>query len=67
MCTIKCRNLTNSDPEKMCKDINDIDWQPVYQATDVNNAVDYFNNKLRKVFDEHAPMLEKRIKGRPCE
>lgn len=67
MRTIKCRNYTNYDQEKMFKDINDFDWQPVYQATNVNKVVDYFNTEIRKVFDEHAPMIEKHIKGRLCE
>lgn len=38
---------------------------PVYQATDGHNTVDYINTELRKVFDKHTPMIEKRIKGRP--
>ena len=51
----------------MCEDISKIDWQPVYQANDVNIATNYFNSKLRKIFDTHAPIIEKRTERRPCK
>ena len=67
MRTVKCRNYADYQPEKMCDDINDTDWQTVYQATNVNSALSIFNSLLRKVFDKHAPFIEKRVQGRSCK
>ena len=57
----------NYDHKKLCSDISEIDWNPVYDSTDVNLAVSYFNSELRKSFDKHAPLIEKRVKGRECK
>ena len=65
--SIKCRNYAKYIHQNMCSDINEIGWQPLYQATDVNIAVNYFNTEVRQIFDKHAPIVEKRAKGRPCK
>jgi hypothetical protein len=44
-----------------------IDWQPLYEILDVNKALDYLNNILGETFSKHAPLMEKRVKGRKCE
>ena len=64
--TIKCRNYTNYSPEELKSDVAKIDWSPVYDATDVDLAVQYFTSSLQLVFETHAPHIEKRVKGRPC-
>ena len=33
---------------------------PVYEATDVNVALKYFNHKIKNLFDKHAPISERR-------
>ena len=40
---------------------------PVYEATDVNVALKYFNTNSKNHFDKHAPISEKRVKSRPCK
>ncbi|XP_057305259.1 uncharacterized protein LOC130642190 [Hydractinia symbiolongicarpus] len=67
MRTLKCRNYTNYVPENLFYDVSEIAWRPVYDASDVNSAVTYFNSKLRDSFDKHAPLIEKRVKSRPCK
>ena len=64
--TIKCRNYTNYSPEELKSDVAKIDWSPVYDATDVDLAVQYNNCSLQLVFKTHAPHIEKRVKRRPC-
>ena len=64
--TIKCRNYTNYSPEELKSDVAKIDWSPVYDATDVDLAVQYFTSSLQLVFETHAPHIEKRVRGRPC-
>ena len=39
----------------------------MYEATEVNVALKYFNHKLKNHFDKHAPISEKRVKSRPCK
>ncbi|MEO0684105.1 MAG: reverse transcriptase family protein, partial [Cyanobacteria bacterium J06649_11] len=63
---IKCRNYTNYSPERLREDVSKIDWNPVYNSTEVESAVNIFTSALQAVFDKNAPQIEKRIKGRPC-
>lgn len=64
--TIKCRNYVNYEPNNLNEDISKIDWQPVYHSTNVSTALEYFNRSVKSVFDEHAPIIEKRVKGKSC-
>ena len=64
--TIKCRNYTNYSPEELKSDVAQIDWSPVYDATDVDLAEQDFTSSLQLVFETHAPHIEKHVKGRPC-
>lgn len=62
--TIKCRNYANYNPTNLNDEISTIDWQPVYQETCVSVALEYFNRTLKSVFDHHAPVIEKRVRGK---
>ena len=65
--TIKCRNFSKYNPVNLRKDVRDIEWTPIYENnTDVNSALSYLTSKLKDVFDTHAPLIEKQIKGKPC-
>ena len=64
--TIKCRNYANCSLEKLKSDVAKIDWSLVYDATDVDLAVQYFTSSLQLGFKTHAPHIEKHVKGRPC-
>ena len=43
------------------------DWKPIEEASDVNKALKYFTTKVSKVFDRHAPIIQKKVKGRQCK
>ena len=64
---IKCRDYKNYDHNELCADMINTDWQPLYEILDVNKALDYLNNILGETFSKHAPLIEKRVKGRKCE
>lgn len=64
--TIKCRNYKSYDHNAMNEEFQQVNWYPVLTAPDVNIAVDIFNTIVKDIFDKHAPIIEKRIKGRPC-
>ena len=36
---VKCLDYKNYDHNELCADMNNIDWQPLYEMTDVNKAV----------------------------
>ena len=40
---------------------------PVYESTDVNVTLKYFNHKLKNFFNKRVPILEKRVKSRPSK
>ena len=48
----------------MNADVSKIDWEPVYGTNDVYVSLQFFCSKLKVVFDDHAPFVEKRIKGK---
>jgi len=66
MRTIKCRNYARYTPNDLRNDISNVDWTPIYQLSSVESAVQMFTSTLQTIFDTHAPLIEKRIKGRPC-
>ena len=62
--TIRCRNYAKYDHVKMCKELKEINWEPLYAYTDVNAACCFIKDKLTTVFNRHAPFIEKRVKDR---
>ena len=38
----------------------------MYSLNDVNQATNVFNNLLETTFNKHAPLINKRVKGRSC-
>ena len=64
--TVKCRSYTNYSPIELKSDVAKIDWSPIYDATDVDLAVQFFTSSLQLVFETHVLHIEKRVRGRPC-
>jgi hypothetical protein len=64
--TIKCRDYKNYDPESMRNELRELDWSPVFLSTNVNTAWNSMKNCLESVFNRHAPMIVKKIKGKPA-
>ena len=50
----------------MNSDFERVNWEPVYDADDVNVALNYFNEIVKAIFDRHAPFMVKRLRGKPC-
>lgn len=63
---IKCRDYSNYNPELLVNDIRQIDWSYVYNSNEVNKSVEYLSTQLKNAFDKHAPLIEKRVQGKPC-
>ena len=64
--TIRCRNYAKYDHVKMCKELKEINWEPLYPYTDVNAAWCFIKDKLTTVFHRHAPFIEKQVEDRFC-
>ena len=62
--TIRRKNYAKYDHVKMCKELKEINWEPLYAYTDVNAACCFIKDKLTTVFNRHAPFIEKRVKDR---
>ena len=50
----------------MNRDFSNVDWQPVLNETDINTSLNIFNKILTKIFNWHAKIIEKKIKGCKC-
>ena len=50
-------------PEEFCESLSQIHWDPVRYASDVNNALDLFNDILKEQCDRHAPLIKKKVRG----
>ena len=65
--TIKCRNYAKYDHRRFRNDVSEIDLGSAYSSNDANVATSHFSSELRKPIDAHAPLIEKRVKGRECK
>ena len=58
--TIYCRDYTNYNPQEMCNDIRNSDLHAVKNSSSVNDAWKLFRDTLTKIFQRHAPLIEKK-------
>ena len=63
---IICRNYSAYDPNAMNEDFKNVNWQPIYDTSNVNVALTYFNKTVKAIFDHHAPQIIKKVRGKPC-
>ena len=65
--TIKCKKYVNYAQTNLINNAQVINSELVYSSTNVNFAVNYLSEKLKHLFDTHALLIQKRVKGKPCE
>ena len=63
---ITCRNFANYDPKLFCKELEFMNFKQVFAPSCVNTAWSILKNILQQCIDKHAPLLEKKVKGRLC-
>ena len=64
---IKCRNYAKYNACSFNKDLEGIPWDPVSNVTengDINEAWTNFKTKFTEVTNKHAPLIEKKVRGR---
>ena len=64
--TIHCRDYKNYNPNEMCNDIRNSNLHKIKDILSVNDAWILFRDTLTTIFQKHAPLIEKRVKGKPC-
>ena len=62
--TITCRDYSKYNKEELNRELENVDWNPIYDACNVNKALEYFNEIIKNIFDKHSPVITKRVKGR---
>ena len=50
----------------MVSEMKNQNWNELYQSYDVESAWTIIKTILTRVFNNHAPLIEKRVKGRHC-
>ena len=63
---IKCRNYKNYDIESLNKDLRDPPWGQVFKSKDAEIAYNALDSIFTKVFENHAPVMQKRVRGLHC-
>ena len=63
---ITCRNFANYDQKLFCEELEYMNFNQVFASSWVNAACRILKNILQKCIDKHAPLLEKKVKGRLC-
>lgn len=61
---ITCRNYANYNPQLFCDDLRSKDFGNVFASSCVNRAWSFLKNTLQQCIDKHAPLIEKKVKGR---
>ena len=63
---ITCRNFANYDAKLFCEELNSMNFVQVFSSSCVNTAWNVLKNILQQCIDKHAPLIEKKVKGRLC-
>ena len=63
---ITCRDYKRYNPVQMNNELRSVDWSPVLSSLNVNNAWHYIKSTLKGIFDQHAPMIMKNVRGKPA-
>ena len=63
--SIICGDYSKYDPESLCIDIKNLNINLTDQFENVNKAWGYFYATLLNIFNKHAAIIEKKVKGKP--
>nr|CAI5836360.1 unnamed protein product [Callosobruchus analis] len=56
------RNYRNLDIDALTSELKSIPWQNLYDATDIDNKIDFFNSAISRLQDRHIPIVERTFK-----
>ena len=61
-----CRDYKRYNAKKMKADLKTVDWSPFYEHTNVNRAWAFMKNVLTHIFQRHAPVIVRKVRGKPA-
>nr|CAH7769489.1 unnamed protein product [Callosobruchus chinensis] len=56
------RNYRNLDINALTSELKSIPWQNLYDATDIDNKIDFFNSAILQLQDRHIPIVVRTFK-----
>ena len=59
---VKCRSFRHFVPEDFQKEVEDVNWNILYDCTDVNVAANILCTTLVKIIDKHAPFTQLKLR-----
>ena len=62
---ICCRDYKDYNPELLKSDLRKVNWMPFYNESNVNDAWFLLKSTLGKLYNRHAPIIKKNVKGKP--
>ena len=63
---IECRDYRTYDPAQLRQDIKNSDLHKTENCSDTNQAWKFFKETLTSIFSKHAPIVKKKVRGKPC-
>ena len=64
--TIKCRDYKNYDQTTGSAELSVVNWHIVYNTPDPDMAWNNLQQILFEAINQHAPLINKRVKGKPA-
>ena len=64
--TIKCRDYKNYDQTTVSAELSVVHWDIVYNTPDPDTAWHNLQQILSETINRHAPLINKRVKGKPA-
>ena len=63
---INIRSCTNYNVSQFKIDLREIPWETLIDENDVQSSWNSFKQTLTNVINRHAPLIEKKVRGRDC-
>ena len=63
---IKCRDYKNYDQTTVSAELSVVNWDNVYDTPDPDIAWNNLQQILSETINRHAPLINKRVKGKPA-
>ena len=63
---VKFQDYSKYNVDTLVQQLTAVDWSIIYNCENVDNFAELLTDILEKHFNEDAPVISKRVKGRPC-
>ena len=63
---VKFQDYSKCNVDNLVQELTAVDWSIIYNCENVDNFAELLTDILEKHFNKDAPVISKRVKGRPC-